>query len=227
MTNISRRNVAKGVAWSVPAVSISAAAPAMAASGTTTCTTAVTCGDAPLKQEAGSAVFIEAVLAGSTYKGGSYFTINAGEWIIDKQPTYTTSCSDGTKTTTTIKNTTGYYLYWGGTKSGTGPVANVVGSDGKSYQGQLTLSTPVGNSPQTAGAGLDSSLGLQTSIPYNGDVCNAFANTHQLSSVSVPITVAFLDGLTIVGSCNYTVNMTFKTGGCQPNPSTSVTITAG
>lgn len=225
MTNVSRRSLAKGAAWSVPAVSLASAAPAMAASPfTATCPPAATV----MKLQAGSAPSVAAAVTGDgTYKGGTYYDLGMGMWNVPAT------------TTTSGATTTGYYLNWGSSNTkcdasnGTSALdaVSVTNGQGKTYPAKLTLSTPVGCSPQVAGAGLMVNFGVQTAIPYNADACGAFSKQMMLSCITVPFTITFLTGLagnytSASNQCGYKLTMCFNTSGCQPNFETSYTISA-
>lgn len=212
MTNMSRRSVAKGAAWSVPAVAVATSAPALAASeGTVTCPPA-----SSLTLQPASAISVSSILVGDgTYSGGTSYTISAGQWNV---PAGTTSNG---------QTVTGYYLIAGatGVSNCSNGIADaqqvaVTTGDNKSYVGKVTASTPAACSPQTAGAGLATNITLQTSVPYNGlAVCS---NSMNLKTVSIPVTVIYLNGTTPVydsagTGCSYHLNLTFATGGCQPN----------
>lgn len=225
MTNVSRRSLAKGAAWSVPAVSLASAAPAMAASPfTAICPPAATV----MKLQTGSAPSVAAAVAGDgTYSGGTYYTLGLGQWDAP------------TTTTNTGAATTGIYLNWGATNTTCGnsngtSAKDAVGlktADGKSYKGKLTLSTPVGCSPTAAGAGLLVNVGIQSAVPYNADVCGVFSNSMMLSCVSIPFSITYLTGLSnnyqaATNVCGYYLNMCFKPTGCQPNYSVSQSISS-
>lgn len=210
MSDLSRRSVARGAAWGVPAIAVASAAPAMAASlGAVVCPAAST-----LKLQPASAISVSSILVGDgTYKGGTAYSISAGQWNV---PAGTTV--NGT-------SVTGYELIAGATgvsncSNGTSNAQQVAVTtgDNKSYVGKVTASTPTGCSPQTAGAGLATTITLQTSVPYTALACSSSQN---LKSVSIPVTIIYLNGTTPVYNssgtgCSYYLNLTFGTG-CQPN----------
>lgn len=220
MTNMSRRSVAKGAAWSVPAMAVATAAPVMAASNEVlqSCPTAST-----LTLQGGTAKpFISSIEAGNgTYSGGTAFSIASGSWVVPAG------------TATNGNSVTGYYLLIGqcGLTScsqtyAPGTEVPVTNGSGTKYKGKVGSSTPTGCSPQTAGAGLTSNITLQTSIPYTALICNSAQN---LVTISVPITVIYLNGLTPVYDssgvgCCYYLNMKFNTG-CSPQTSSAYSIT--
>lgn len=225
MTNVSRRSIAKGAAWSVPAVAVASAAPALAASPfTAVCPPAASV----MTLQVGSAPSVAAAVAGDgTYSGGTYYNLGLGMWNVPASAS------------TTGQATTGYYLNWGSinttcnASNGTSAkdAVGLTTADGKKYRGKLTLSTPVGCSPQVAGAGLMVNVGIQSAVPYNADVCGAFTNSMMLSCVSIPFSITYLTGTSnnytaASNVCGYYLNMCFKPTGCQPNFSVSQSVTS-
>lgn len=225
MSNVSRRSVAKGAAWTIPAITVAASTPAIAAS--TTCTDSYVCPATPMTLQAGSAPSATVAAGDGTYPGGSYFAIALGQWQVPTV-TYTRTCPGQPDQTITA---TGYYLNfgtWGGSagaSAGTGPVTNVTNRAGTAYAGRLTASTPVGASPQTAGAGLSAQANVQTSIPYTGASCSAAQN---LGTISIPFTITYLNGTTPLSkSCSYYLNLDFTSAtACSPTIGGTHTITA-
>lgn len=221
---ISRRTITAGLAWTVPVITATAAAPALAASNRirVTCPTA----SSVMTLQGGSAMSVSSVLAGDgTYPGGTYFTISAGQWNVSSAQT------------TTGATVTGFYLVWGTSTTGTcSPTCDtypgntpkgslkVTNRSGTKYDANLTLATPTACSPQVAGAGLAVNLGIQTAIPYSALICS---DSQLLGCVSIPFTVIYLDGLGVAASnaCCYWYNACFE-GGCQPNYETSWSITS-
>lgn len=149
------------------------------------------------------------------YSGGTYYSLGLGQWNTPAV-TYTHTCS-GTATTLT---STGYRLNF------SAGATNITTKNGTAYQGTVTSYTPT--TAQTAGAGLSTSLNLQTSVPYN-----AFAtcdSAHTLGTVSLPFTITYLQGLTplnVASDCQYYLNLNFKNStACSPQIGATYTITS-
>lgn len=223
--NISRRTIAKGAAWSLPAVAVASAVPAMALSGVTvTCPSA---SDIKLQSSSGNpAVSFRA--ASDQYTNvdgngtsGTVFSLTAGAWNIPSA-----ARSDG-------KTATGYYMLPGScgymqcnpdTTTGPtmpGPEFTVTSVDGKTHKARVASYTPTGCSPQTAGAGLLETWHIHTDIPYynGGDICQLIAErpANMIKSIQIPVTLIYLDGLTPIyntsnSSCCYTLSITFQSG---------------
>lgn len=214
---VTRRTLAKGAAWAVPAVGLMAAAPAFAASPPTT----ITCPDpAGISLQGGSVLSMTTRAIGDgTYAGGTYFGLNLGQWNVP--------AAVGNNST----EVTGYYLLTGqcGIKTCDanyipGTEFTVTNGNGVAYKGKVTAQSPVACSPQVAGAGLSESIHLQTSIPYysGADSCQVFSNAAKagaLGCFSMPVTIIYLNGTTPVytsggGSCCVYMNVCFDTTGC-------------
>lgn len=223
---VSRRTIAQGAAWAVPTVAFAASAPAFAASAfTAVCPTAASV----MTLQSGSSVSVSSYVTGDgTYPGGTYAGINAGQWNVPAS------------STTAGQTTTGYYLNWGGTSltcdrsNGTSALGAVHTQtwSGASAQGKLTLSSPVGCSPQAAGAGLAASLGVQYSAPYSADVCATKSGgaAMQIKCMSIPFSITYLTGTennytAASNVCGYWLNLCFREG-CQANYMTSHSITS-
>ena len=216
---ISRRSVAKGTAWAVPAVTVAASAPAMAAS---TPATTITCPSASsITLQPGSAKpNVSFYAAANQYPGGTVFSLSMGMWNIPPA------------TTSTGQQVTGYYMLPGACgyltcapDSATGPTMPgpkfpVWASDGTQYQGNVASYTPTGCSPQTAGAGLQENWQVQTSIPYDTSGTGCFPNpANNLGKIQIPVTIIYLNGTTPIyntagQSCCYTLTVDFPSGGC-------------
>lgn len=225
MTDLSRRTLAKGAAWTVPTLTLVSGAPAFAAS--TDCVDTYTCPAVPMTMQDGSAPSATVAAGNGRYPGGSYFAIALGQWNVHPV-SYTHSCPGKPAE---VIDPTGYYINlgtWGGSpgsSNGQGPVSNVTNRNGVHYEGYMTASTPVAASPQVGFAGLSMQANVQTSIPYTGASCSKAQN---LGTISIPFTITFLRGTTPVAkSCSYTLNMNFNNATlCSPTIGATYTITA-
>lgn len=235
--SISRRTIAKGAAWSVPAVAVGAAAPAFAAS--LTCSTVASY----LKLQGGStapSITVYTELLANPFQDGTRLGISMGIWNI------------GTGHTVNGENITGFYLlpgYCGVTCAeayARSDVINadkvptlsdaIVAADGTKYDAILQAYTPYRCSPQTAGAGLSHDITLRTNVPYEAaaGLCNP-QNADPgsvVASVSIPYTLVLLSGLaaqgyTTASSCCLMFNATFPTSDdCIPRRAVSYGFSA-
>lgn len=222
--SISRRTIATGAAWSVPAVAVGAAAPAFAAS--LPCTTVASY----LKLQGGSTaptITVYTKLLANPFQDGTRLGISMGIWNI------------GTGHTVNGENITGFYLlpgYCGATcadattPSPTLPGA-VTAADGTTYDAIVAAYTPYRCSPQTAGAGLSHDITLRTNVPYEAaaGLCNPqnADPSNVVASVSIPYTLVLLSGLAEAASCCLTFNATFPTSNdCIPRRAVSYGFSA-
>lgn len=252
MTNVSRRTVAQGAAWSIPALSMVAAAPTLAASATTHVVCPVT--SASYFSANTASVSFSSVgaygtnnltpVAGmptSTYLAnmepsadGTIFSISAQ---LNAVPPVDILNADGTPTG---RKSTGYYIVPGcnatSCVNGSGyklPMAipTLYDGYGDAHVGYITAYTPTGCSPMAGTAGASMNWQVQTDIYYSSNNCDAGPESH-LYQISLPFSIIYLDGLNPVLStagtscCNY-INMTFApSGGCTGTQSAkSFTIT--
>lgn len=224
MSQISRRTVAKGAAWSIPTITVAASSPAIAASGSgPTSITACPQGTAFSNTGVGSQSAI--VVGDGTYAGGSYITFDTGQIQIPAA-----TGNDGS-------SVTGFYILWKGAgqcscsadNTATGPEFTITTADGGSHKGRVTYSGTTGCSPQVAGAGFAGNIGVQTNIPYPSDTVCFVPQNARIKSMSVPFTLVYLNGTTPIGCCNYTATYTFDDSGCMPFTGTgfSVAYTSG
>lgn len=230
--SISRRTIAKGAAWSVPAVAVGAAAPAFAAS--LTCSTVASY----LKLQGGStapSITVYTELLANPFQDGTRLGISMGIWNI------------GTGHTVNGENITGFYLlpgYCGVTCAeayARSDVINadkvptlsdaIVAADGTKYDAILQAYTPYRCSPQTAGAGLSHDITLRTNVPYEAaaGLCNPqnADPSNVVASVSIPYTLVLLSGLAAASSCCLMFNATFPTSDdCIPRRAVSYGFSA-
>lgn len=197
MTNVSRRSVAKGAAWSIPAVAVGSAAPAFAVSQVP-----VECGVTPAVTDTGLKSLSGVVGTQSTYdpanaglaKKGTYISLSAGMWQFSK-PTQT----DGK----TADYVTGYSL-----SVPAGSVVRIQTFNGTkstaAWDGSGVLTTP-----QVIGAGLAMAFNIQTNVPYTAGISNS---ANWIQGISLPICVDWRAGLTSVlkNPCCYWMNYTFN-----------------
>lgn len=205
MTNVSRRSIAKGAAWSVPAVVISSPAAFAATSyPTVDCTTVPSVKITGVKSFTGTSglqASYDQNAADSDAKIGTQAQINLGMWAFAAPAGYVT----------------GYRLKFG------------------SYLGVTTVSgvpsrgTAPGGGVETAqviGAGLAQNLFSQTGVPYR--LLPKAVNAVQ--GISVPFCVTWLAGLnpttagTEVGQCCYFMNFDLNN---NPGPLGNYTNTPG
>ena len=255
MVDVSRRSVARGAAWSIPAMSVAGAAPAVAASSSGVI---VNCPVTDASYFSANTASISSGVVGSysssnltPYPGmptstylanlgpnasGTRFGISAQLNAVPRVPILN---ADGTPTG---RQTSGYYLVPGcnatSCVAGQGytlPMAlpTLYDGYGDPHVGYIQSYTPAGCSPMAGTAGASMLWTIDTDILYNSNVCGAGPESH-LYQISLPFSIIYLDGLTPVYSsagtscCNY-INMTFApTGGCTSSQSTtSFTITNG
>lgn len=230
--NISRRSIAKGVAWAAPVVAVGAMAPAFAQSKSTyfECPTTLAGLTANLDAD------ISSTAANSTYnKSSSYLTSTRQDGT-----TFGLSFSTGTVKTVPIYNpdgtvkrqSSGAYLIPGCGKTTCAPDVpsgftlptnnDVIAYDGygRKHVGRVVSATPSGCSPVTNG-GISGTWIVETDIQYNGTVCDPQSGPeNHLWQISIPVSLLYLNGLDVVttqsgGSCCLYMNFTYApTGGC-------------
>ena len=230
MTQISRRSLTKGAAWSIPAINLAAAAPALAASAGSIyfqCPTTVADLTASLSAN------VTFVAANGTYNSGSFLAP-----LHQDGSTFSISYSTGAVKPVNLYNadgtvygqSSGAYLIPGcGATTCTPDVAggytlptgnDVIAYDryGMKHIGRVVAGTPVGCSPVTNG-GIAGTWQIETDIQYDGTVCSPIAGPENfLSSISVPVSLLYLDGLKVVqakngGACCLYMNFTFDAAG--------------
>lgn len=189
MTNVSRRSIAKGAAWSVPAVVVGAPAAVAATSyPQVTCPTGAAMTDTGLKSisiTSGTRQSYDKTSGHSDIGMGSFFSINLGMWQFAKP--------------TNADYVTGYKLNFG-------DYVGVTTVDGVKSRG----TAPSGGveTPQVIGAGLAMVVATQTAVPYKlvGKKAYNFP-----AGVSIPFTITYLAGLDSVpvGTCTYYMNYTY------------------
>ena len=243
MSHLSRRSVAKGAAWTVPVVSIaSVAAPAYASSTQAPNTCVVTntsnASATPLirdEAQSSTSAGITGIVAGDgTYPGGSYISITGLVFQVPTNVTITQTCTDASgNPTTTTSAPTGFYMYAGtGADCSQFLAGDTTGTttthSGSTYDAKVTLNSPSACSPQVAGSGVATNIGVQTAIPYNALVC---FNDRVPQSITIPVSVVYLNGLdpqqsTFATSVtmHYDLTMTFASG-CQTNRNLSYSWT--
>lgn len=192
MTNVSRRSIAKGAAWSVPAVVVGAPA-AMAATSfpQITCPPTPSVSDTGLKSisiASGTRRSYDQASGHSDIGMGSFFSINLGMWQFAKPADYVTGYK------VTFGDYVGVTTVSGVKSRGTAPSGGV-------------------ETPQVIGAGLAAVVGTQTAVPYKLVAKKAY---NFPAGVSIPITITYLAGLdsnlpgnTTVGTCSYFINYTY------------------
>ena len=233
MAEISRRRVAQGAAWSIPAVAVAASAPALAASPSDV-----------VIPDCGKLVSLIGLQGGSTkpaltqnlvagvngYRGGTNLGISLGIWSIP----------GGSYVNASGQKITGFYMLPGqcgltDCSLATVPTPEasgmVITADGTVYPGKVTAYTPYRCSPQTAGAGLSADITIATPMPYQASTGGCNPNNNLASdpvAISIPYSIVPVNGLTPVpltgaSTCCTYFNMTFDGSGGNCLPRTALT----
>lgn len=253
---MSRRSVAVGSAWAVPAIVAASAAPALAASDDpivecpTTSETYFGADTASVSSATIGAYGTDTLtpapgMPTSTYLANMEPTADGTRFGISAQlqlvPPVDILNPDGTQTG---RQSTGYYLVPSCTAtscvSGTGyslpsALPTMYDGYGDPHVGYLQSYTPVGCSPQAGQAGASILATMDTDIYWDASTCTAGPESH-LYQVSIPFAIIYIDGLTPVynsagtACCNY-INIEFAPqGGCttsQSSTSFSISNSAG
>lgn len=193
MTNVSRRSIAKGAAWSVPAVVVGAPAAVAATSfAEVACPVGAALSDTGVKSYTstiGTMDPYDRASAGLAGKG-TYYSFSAGMWQFAKPAGYVTGYKLSMPNPTQVGLTT-----FSGVKS-----------YGTYNSGMITT-------PQVIGAGLAMAFNMQTPIPYTG---SGSTEANWLQGASIPFCITYLAGLTptdtsvTLNTCCYYINYTFN-----------------
>lgn len=193
MSDISRRGIAKGAAWSVPAVAIAGSAPALAASAPPAAGCYLT--DAQLNAGVCSAQSIR-VIGGRTYSttgGGLINATTANNFALQSTCNYTGSVS--------------VYFYDPSTQLGSQVAPSTITlADGTTYQGRSTLGA-IGSG--IAQAGFDMSMSIQW---QNSAGSNTPASNWQGATVTIPFDWYYTAPDGSLHHCSYTMTYTMGTG---------------
>lgn len=230
---VTRRTLAKGAAWAVPAVGLMAAAPAFAASTPIVINSCSSLAANITLQSGSTTPAWTQYLApnvGDPYPSGSNYGVSMGIWNLNNGASYQTQ--NGTPIT-------GFYAAPGycssasidcSTYTTNSPTLTkvVTMASGAQYNASVVAYTPYLCSPQVQGAGLSMDFTLNTNDPFDigfsANPCQVFSSYpgQVLKSISLPYSVVPLNGTTPVslsgsGSaapCCLYFNITFKTTGC-------------
>lgn len=185
MSDLSRRSVARGAAWSIPAVAVAGAAPALSASiYQITCPSVAPLSDTGLKSSSiasGTQSSYDKTSGHSDIGMGSAFLLNVGMWQF--------SAPD--------PEVTGYKLSFPSTSVG------ITTASGVKSQGTITLGQVT--TPQVIGAGLAMQFTIQSGVPYKLVAKKAY---NYPVGFSVPFCITYLVGLstTVSPACCFYLN---------------------
>lgn len=233
MSDLSRRTLARGAAWTLPAAAAAVAAPAFAASSDVVVRTCDQLASI-IQLQGGSTrpAITQNLIPDRNVASGAKLGISMGIWNIPSARTYVT---------TTGRRITGFYALPGWCGTSDCSVATVpspmfqnavTNAEGTSYAGAVVSNTPYRCSPQTAGAGLSMDITIATEMPYDVSTGGCFPERNPVSNpvrIAVPYSIIPVNGTTPVSlaggpatPCCLTFSATFEAdGGCMPRRATS------
>lgn len=185
--NLTRRTVAKGAAWSVPAVVASTAIPVYAASSPSVQVSLNPDAIVPVATITGTKSFTASGESDSSGDGGTSYSINSGQWQ------FVPPAELGTVTAFKVEEVVG-------------SAAFVVSASG--VKSTATVTKASSPETQTIGSGVDRVVEIRSQVPYR---LLAKKADNYMEKVSIPFQLTWFNGLSQVGQVNtYYINWDFS-----------------